>query len=162
MHVEAFFAKTMERDALLEIVARRLSSSPDEPRRQPNWGLESSYDVWLAKEPKRKVAISPLRDNWIIGVESKEVLDFAMLQTISEELHCTVIACQLAGTIDSWGCACCSAGQLLESKWHENDTDPLNALRAYLQDRGIACDLITFREAVRLRGEGWTIVESHR
>lgn len=160
MNTQMFFAETNDRNTLLDLVVRRLSSLPDAPGMQPNWGLESSYDKWLAHEPKRKVAVSHVRDNWIAAVESKGVLDFAMLQTITEVMECKVIACQLAGTIDSWGYAYCSAARLVESKWYENDADPLNALRAYLRNHGVAHDLITFREAVRLRSEGWSVVAS--
>jgi hypothetical protein len=153
------FAEASNREAVLDLVSLRLSLSPDEPGKQPQWGLQSSYDIWLAHEPKRKVAVSPLRDGWIAVVESKGVLDFVMAQRISEVLKCRVVACQLAGTIDAWGYAYCEAGQLVESKWHENDADPLNSLRTHLQNTGVAHDLGTFRDAVRLRSEGWSIVE---
>jgi hypothetical protein len=154
-----FFTQTDNRDALLELVARRLSSPPDQPGSQPTWGLKNSYDVWLANEPKRKIAISTARNCWIAGVESKGVLDFAMLQSISEVLNCKVIACQFFGTTDAWGQACCLAGRLVGSMWNENEADPLNALRTGLQLSGVTHDLITFQEAIRLRSEGWSILE---
>lgn len=158
MNVEMFFVKSGNRDAVVGLIAERLTSIADAPGRQPDWGLESAYDALLAGESKRKVAVSPGRNGWIAGVESKEVLDFAMLQAISERLNCEVVACQLANIVDSCGYARCCSGQLAEMKWLENDPDPLGTLRAYLLERSVPYDMLTFREAVQLRNVGWEML----
>jgi|WetSurMetagenome_2_1015567.scaffolds.fasta_scaffold300452_2 hypothetical protein len=159
MNVDMFFVRTDRRDAVIGCIEERLRSEPDLPDKQPDWGLESSYDVLLAKDPKRKVVVSPVQKGWIAAIESKEVLDFAMLQAISERLACEVVACQLANIADSCGYARCCSGQLVERTWLENDPDPLGTLRAYLQERSVPFDLVTFREAVQLRNTGWQILQ---
>ena len=158
MNIEMFFVKTDNRNAVIGYIKNRLCVQPDLPGNQSEWGLESSYDILLANEPKRKVAISPVENGWIAGIESKEVLDFAMLQEISERLSCEIVVCQLANIADSCGYARCNCGQLVENSWSENDPDPLGTLRVYLRKQSIFFDLLTFREAVRLRDVGWEIL----
>jgi len=159
VNVELFFVQSDDRAGLVGLIAERLTSPADAPGRQPDWGLESSYDALLAKEPKRKVAVSPIQNGWIAAVESKEVLDFAMLQGISERLGCEVVACQLANIADSCGYARCCSGKLAEKKWLESDPDAVGTLRAYLRERSIPYDLLTFREVVKLRNTGWELVQ---
>lgn len=159
MNTQVFFVRSENRDAVTDIIAGRLEAPADPPGQQPRWGLESSYDTWLAGDPKRKVAVSPPQGGWIAGVESKEVLDFAMLQILSAQLDTEVVACQLAGTIDSWGYARSVGARLIDWQWKDNDPDPFNALRAYLCTCSIPHDIITFREAIALRSKGWTIVQ---
>ena len=159
MNVEMFFVKTDDRQAVIASIKKRLQSVADPQAQQPNWRLESSYDVLVAPDPKRKIAVSPVNEGWIAAIESKEVLDFALLQQISEETGSEVIACQLAGAIDSCGYARCCGGHLEETKWLENDPDPLGALRRYLRERDVPYDLMTFREAVQLRDAGWNIIQ---
>ena len=162
MNTQVFYIRSDDRDAVIDLIALRLSAPADAPGQQPSWGLQSSYDVWLAGEPKRKVAVSAIREHWIAAVESKEVLDFALLQAISLQLNAEVVACQLAGTIDAWGCARCMGGQVTESEWHEDDADPLDSLRQALRRYSIPHDIVTFREVVRVRDSGWTTVQGRR
>ena len=162
MNVEMFFVKSEDRDALVALIAERLTSPADPLGEQPDWGMESSYDALLARERKRKVAVSPVESSWIAAVESKEVLDFAMLEGISQRLGCEVIACQLANITDSCGYARCYSGRLLEKKWVENAPDPLGTLRAYLREHSVPYDFLTFREAVQLRNAGWEILPQRR
>jgi len=159
MNTQAFFVRSDDRTGVVRLIAQRLLAPTDPPGKQPDWGLERSYDIWLAQELKRKVAVSPVHDHWIAGVESKEVLDFVMLQEIATQLNVEVVACQLASTIDSWGYARCVDGRLAESEWRENDPDPFNSLRGYLRGNLISHDIIGFREAVGLCDRGWTLVQ---
>lgn len=159
MNTQVFYVRSDDRDTVVDLIAARLAAPADAPGQQPSWGLQSSYDTWLAQEPKRKVAVSAVHDRWIAAVESKEVLDFEMLQAISIRLKAEVVACQLASTIDAWGYARSVGGQVTESEWHENDADPLNSLRLCLRRCAIPYDIMTFREAVGLRDAGWTIVQ---
>ena len=159
MNIEMFFVQTGNRDAVIRCVQDRLGGQPDTPGKQPDWGLESSYDALLAREPKRKVAISPIQSGWVAGIESKEVLDFEMLQKMSARLSCEVVACQLASVVDSCGYARCFNGELVEKKWSEDDPDPLGTLRDYLGGRSVPFDLLTFREVIQMPGAGWQILE---
>ncbi|HXK59518.1 MAG TPA: hypothetical protein PLP42_06430 [Acidobacteriota bacterium] len=80
MNVELSFIRTENREALIELIASRLKSLPDPAGKQPKLGLPASYDLLLADEKKRKVVISPVETGWLAAVESKEVIDFALLQ----------------------------------------------------------------------------------
>lgn len=159
MHFELFFVKSDDRAALIGLIEQRLASPPDAPGKQPDWGLERSYDLLLANEPKRKLAVSPVWNGWIAVVESKVILDYALLQEISVRLSADVIACQLAGAIDAYGYARCCSGELRETMWLENAPDPLRTLRAYLRKHDIPYDLISFRETIQLRNAGWAILQ---
>jgi hypothetical protein len=159
MNVEMFFVKADYREDLMACIADRLRGFADPPNSQPDWGLERSYDVLLANEAKRKVAVSLPQDGWVAAIESKEVLDFALLQMISERLGTEVIACQLADVTGSCGYARCRSGQLVESRSCETDDDPLATLRAHLRERSVPHDLLTFREAVQRRSAGWEILQ---
>ncbi len=160
MNVEMFYVKTDDRDAVIACIAERLRSQPDAPGMQPDWGLESCYDVILAKDPKRKIIMSPLKEGWLGAIESKEALDFALLQSISERLGAEVIACQLADAIGACGYARSSGGELVEHQWLPGSADPLATLREYLHLRSVPFDILTFREAVELRSAGWEFVQA--
>jgi hypothetical protein len=158
MNVEMFFVRTSDRQALKNCIEERLRRQPDSRGEQPDWGLESSYDVLLATEPKRKIAVSPVQNGWVAAIESKEVLDFALLQQISQGLSCEVVACQVASIVDSCGYARCSSGVLVERNRLENEADPLGTVRAYLHSRSVPFDLLGFREAAQLQNAGWELL----
>lgn len=158
MNVEMFFVRTMDRDGLLRCVEERLRSPADQPNAQPDWGLESSYDVLVAADPKRKVAVSPVVDGWVAVVESKEVLDFRLLQGISAQLSAEVLACQLGEVTDSFCYARCIAGKVVEHSVRADLPDAFAAARHLLRQHSIPHDIVTFREAVQLRSTGWQIL----
>jgi hypothetical protein len=158
MNVEMSFVHTDSRDALLEKIASRLKGSPDSPGSQPDWGLPSSYDVLLAPERKRKIGVSPIQGGWVAVVESKEVVDFALLQSISITLKAEVIAIQVSDVTGSCGRALCRAGVVQEKYFSEDDEDPLTSTRSYLKNCGVPFDILTFREAIQLRSTGWVIL----
>jgi hypothetical protein len=158
MNVELFFVKTNDRNTLIACIRARLNAPPDVAGKQPDWGLESSYDVLLAVESKRKIAVSPVKEGWVAGIESKEVLDFTLLKNISNRLKAEVIACQLASIVDSCGYVRFSSGQIVERKYLESVPDPLATVRAYFRTHFIPYDILSFREAIQLRSEGWEIL----
>lgn len=158
MNVEMSCVRATERKEVLGIVESRIRGQPDSAGKQPDWGLPSSYDTLLASDKKRRVAVSPLRDGWIALVESKEVLDFSLLQNISSVLKTDVVAIQVSDIVGACGYALCNEGTLREKYFSELDEEPLATARTFLQQKGIPFDVLTFREAIQLRGEGWTIV----
>jgi len=162
MNVEMFFVKTTDLDGLLRCIDERLRNPADQPNSQPNWGLESSYDVLVAADAKRKVAVSPVVNGWVAAVESKEVLDFRLLQNVSETLSTEVLACQLGQVTDSFCHARCIAGTVTEHSAASDLPDALSSARTYLRDHAVPHDIVTFREAVQLRSVGWQILSKQK
>ncbi len=158
MNVEMFFIQTEARAQVCDLIRQRITSSPDAPGLQPDWGLPSSYDVLLAREPKRKVALSPAAKGWIAGIESKEVIDFALLQDISKKLGAQVIAVQLSEVSGCCGYALCANGAITERRFSEDDEDPSGTIGRFLAKHKVSFGLVSFREAVQMRKEGWTLV----
>lgn len=153
-----FFIKTDAVSQVSDAVRQRIKSEPDAANQQPDWGLPSSYDAFLAKDPKRKVAISPSINNWVAGVESKEVLDFALLQQLAVALKTDVIAVQLSEVSGCCGYALCRGGKITEHHFSEDDDDPAGTIDEFLKRNGIKTGLISFREAVQMRNQGWLII----
>ncbi len=124
---------------------------------QPDWGLPSSFEPLLAKEAKRKVAISPAREGWVALVESKEVVDFALAKALSEKLDTTVLAIQLSEASGAAGYASAMCGQVLESVFNAEDDDPLASVRDALKKYKVPFDATLFRETVQKISEGWSV-----
>ena len=158
MNVEMSFVQTDNRETLLAQVASRLKTPPDSPGKQPDWGLPSSYDVLLAPERRRKVAVSPMQSGWVALVESKEVIDFAFLQSIGDTLKASVVAIQVSDVVGACGHALYRTGVVQEKYFSEHDDNPLATARSYLKKIGIPFDILTFREAIQLRSTGWAIL----
>lgn len=159
MNIQNFFVKSLDQSALVDCISDRLNAPPDPPGLQPDWGLHSSYDIWLAEDAKRKIAISPVTSGWIVGVESKQVVDFKLLQTIAENLRAEVIACQVHMPLNYFGYARCVAGKIAESQCREGEDDPLRKVHSYLCRLGAPSELFTFPEAIRLRSAGWRVLK---
>ena len=157
MNVEMFFIQTNAAPEVSDLIRQRINSQPDPANHQPDWGLPSSYDVLLTKEPKRKVALSPSLGGWIASIESKEVIDFALLQRLAEALKTKVIAVQLSEVSGYCGYAVCSSGTVTERHFSEDD-DPGGTISEFLRRNRIRSGLISFREAVQMRDQGWVIL----
>lgn len=159
MNIEGFFVRTMATAALHKIVEERIDSVDDRPGLQPDWGLEKSYDVFIAGNPKRKVAISKPREGWTAAIESKEVLDFALLQQIALSLGTDVVAYQLSESTGAYGYAVFSDGRLEKSRFYEESEDPLADTRKIIVELGIPFDVVMFREAAQDRSGDWEVIQ---
>lgn len=155
LNVENLFVKCDDQAKVVALVEAHWRN-PSQPA-QPDWGLPSSFESLLAKEPKRKVAISPPRDGWIALVESKEVVDFALASELSEKLDTTVLAIQVAEASGAAGFASAVRGQVLESAFTEEADDPLATVRDALKKYRVPFDATLFREAVQKLSEGWSV-----
>jgi hypothetical protein len=159
MNIEMFFIQSESHEAVIDAIRQRIKSPADAAGMQPDWGLQSSYDVLIARDRKRKVAVSPVVNGWIAAIESKEVLDFAMLQWLSELLKAKVLAVQVSEATGAAGYAALANGTVLASYFSEEDENPLGTTRDFMARDGVPLGLISFREAVQLRGQGWSIVQ---
>jgi hypothetical protein len=162
MNVENAFIKSGNREAVLAFVTARLNAPPDGPGKQPKWALTSSYDMTIASDPKRKIAVSCVVGGWIAVVESRGAVDFALLQTLSESLETDVVTCQFYDTAGAYAYARCVSGRIAEAKSLDDVSDPLKAMRDYLGQLAVPFDLFTFAEAIRLREDGWVIMRRPR
>jgi hypothetical protein len=158
MNVEQFFVQSLDTQKVSDLIRQRIKLSPDAAGKQPDWGLPSSYDVVLAKDLKRKIALSSSVGGWMSGIESKEFVDFALLQYLSEALHTNVIAVQLSEVSGCCGYAMCSRGTVTERRFSEDDVDPAGVIALFLKRNGVQSGLISFKEAVRARDQGWQII----
>lgn len=158
MNVENAFVCTHDRESLLTQLASRLKAPADPKGMQPDWGLPSSYDALLAVDRKRKIGISPAKGGWFAIVESKEVVDFALLQSLGDKLHADIVVIQVSDVVGACGYALYRNGAVQEKYFSQADEDPLASARAFLRKSGIPLDVVTFREAVQLRSGGWTVL----
>ena len=158
-NVENLFVKCDDQAKVVALVQTHWRNSS--PPAQPHWGLPSSFEPVLAKEPKRKLAISPTRDGWVAVVESKEVIDFALANALSEKLETTVLAIQIAEAAGAAGYASVDRGQVLESNSKEDDDDPLSTVRGALTKYRVPFHVILFREAVQKISEGWCMKQKN-
>jgi|SRR6266436_6221570 len=131
LNVENLFVKCEDQAKVAELVEEhwRNPSQAD----QPDLGVPSSFEVVQAKDPNRKVAISPPRDGWLALIESKDVIDFALAKAPSEKLGTSVLAIQLSEGSGAAGYASAMRGQVLESKFNEEDDAPLASVRSALK-----------------------------
>ena len=155
LNVENLFVRCDDQTKVAAIVDAHWQSASPPP--QPDWGLPSSFEPVLAKEAKRKMAISPPRDGWIALVESKEVVDFSLADALSEKLRTTVLVIQVAEASGAAGYALVSSGQVLEFSFNEEDDDPLATVRGALKKYEVPHDAILFREAVQKTSGGWSV-----
>ncbi len=154
-NVENLFVKCDEQTRVAELIEAHWRN-PSQPA-QPDWGLPSSFVPLLAKEPKRKIAISPARDGWLALIESKEVVDFALANALSEKLGTSVLAIQLSEASGASGYASVVRGQVQESQFYAEDDDPLLTVRKALKKYKVPFDATLFREAVQRVSEGWSV-----
>lgn len=155
LNVENLFVKCDDQAKVAELVETHWRNPS--PPTQPDWGLPSSFEPLLAKEARRKLAISPPRDGWVALVESKEVVDFSLANALSEKLDTTVLAIQIAEASGAAGYASVIRGQVLESSFNEEDDDPLATVRGALKKYKVPFDATLFREAVQKISDGWSV-----
>lgn len=155
LNVENLFVKCDNQAKVAELI-ETYWRNPSQPA-QPDWGLPSSFEPLLARESKRKVAISPARDGWVALVESKEVVDFALANALSETLDTTVLAIQLSESSGAVGYVSAARGHVLESQFNEEDDNPLLSVRSILREYKVPFDATLFREAVQRISEGWSV-----
>ena len=159
MNIEGFFVRMTDTNAVRKIVEERINSADDPPGLQPDWGLEQSYDAFIVGNPTRKVAISRPKAGWIAAIESKEVLDFALLQRIGQSIGTDVVAYQISDSTGGCGYAVFRNGRLEESNFDEDAEDPLFNTRKIVADLGIPFDLVMFREAAQDKTGDWEVVQ---
>lgn len=159
MNLEGFFVRTTDTIAVRKIVEERINSADDAPGLQPYWGLEQSYDAFIVGDPKRKVAISKPKAGWIAAIESKEVLDFALLQRIGQTIGTDVIAFQISDSTGGCGYAVFRNGRLEKSHFDEDAQDPLSDTQKAVADLGIPFDIVMFRETLQSKSGDWEIIK---
>ncbi len=153
MNVENLFLRTGDQTTLAKIVERCLAN----PSTDPGWELLSSYGPLLENDPKRKVAISPGKDGWFAIVESKEVVDFGMAKSLSDELGGMAVIIQVSDVTGELGYLSYAEGTVMDCEFGEAASEPLNDARSVLKNLGIPFDLMMFREVVQLDAQGWLI-----
>lgn len=161
MDVEQAFIKSVDSEKVISIVEERLNGALKELHLNSQMEVPDSYDVILADDVKRKVAVSSPRNGWITIIESKEVNDYTMLFQISKELRTEGLAVIQSDITGSWGFAEFVNGEVINSYFSEEDDDIEDLLEDKLNEKGITGPLYMFREVVRDKGERWKIVQKH-
>src|SRR5688572_2198556 len=155
VNVEMFFVEAT-RPEVEHVVRARLASPDDPPGMQPDIGLPTSYDVLIAGDRKRKVALSTEAGGWVAGIESKEVADFALLREMSAAIGTDVLAVQLSEVTGACGYVAWSGGEVTESYFSEEAEDPAGTMKSFLSRHDVPVQLLSFREAVQGR---WLVVQ---
>lgn len=161
MNIEQAFIKSVKVERVVELVRERLSGSLKDIRLRNQMSVPDSYEIILANEAKRKVAISYSCEGWISIIESKEVNDYAMLVELSRDLKTEVFAVLQSDIIGAWGYVEISEGEIIKSYFSEENDEIEDLLDDKLRQKRIRMPLYMFREVVKERGNGWNIAQAH-
>src|SRR5581483_1485370 len=131
LNIELLYVRQNKIDRVIDVIDDLCMDKASYP--QSDWALPSSYFPLLANTPKRKIAISTPHGGWIMLVESKEVIDFGLAQEISTRLATTVLAVQISEATGSAGYAISIAGNIIESRFDEDASDPTRFISSVLE-----------------------------
>lgn len=159
MNVEVAYIKSAEVERVIKIAEERLKGNLDDIYSGYQIEVPDSYDTILAKDDKRKIAISAPRNGWISIIESKEANDYAMLLHVSKELQTEVLAVLQYDTTGAWGFVEIFQGVVKNSYFSEEDDDIEDLLESKLEEKSIFESLYMFREVVREKEKHWDIVQ---
>lgn len=120
-------------------------------------GELDSYNVFLANDIKRKIAISSPQKGWITIIESKEINDYTLLLQISKELQTEVLTIIQSDAVGAWGFVEILEGKVVKSYFSEDDDEIEDLLSRKLKEKGIGEHLYMFRKVVRERD--WDVVQ---
>lgn len=161
MNIEVAYVRKNNNESISEIIERRLCGALEDLRIPDGIDIPDSYEVFLANNEKRKVAVSAPVNGWITVIESKEVNDYAMLFEISKELQTEVIAIVQSGAIGAWGYVKMKSGEVVQSRFSEEDDDIEGLIEDFKTSNGITEPFYLFREAIQRRTDGWLIIQRH-
>lgn len=156
MNVEQSYIKYNETADIEKIIRNRLTGEKYVPKENVDFGVPNSYQVLLAEEPKRKVAISKPSNSWISVLESKEVNDYEMLLFISKELNTKILSIIQSDVTGTWGYVQMENGKVVSSYIGEDD-DVEYLIEKELEENGITTPIYMFREVVR--DNNWKILD---
>ena len=108
---------------------------------------------------KRKVAVSVGEANWVTVVASDEIASLSLALHLSASLGTEAVVAQLYEVAGSCGHTLCRNGAIIESVRNEDSEDPLGDVVSVLRRHGIESCLVSFREAVAKRDQGWVLVK---
>jgi len=160
MIIEQAFVKTDNLLNIEEIILSRLINPPDPPGQQPEVGLPNSYDVSLAGDEKRKVAVSEVVNGWVSIIESKEVNDYKMLLNISKSLTTEVYAIMLYDTTGSYGFCLMINGKVVESRFSEEDDEMLEQIHYLINTKDISLPICKFSHVASRQIAGWKLLRN--
>ena len=158
MNIEIAFIKNAEQGKVAKLVDERLNGSLRDAQLCGQIDLPDSYDTILRNETKRKVAISPSKNGWIAIIESKEVNDYAMLLQLSKEFQTEVLAVIQSDITGAWGYVEMFEGSVVKSYFSEEDDRIEDLLNEKMSEKEICMPLYIFREVVREKESGWSVV----
>ena len=160
MNIEQAFIKSQTSDEIVEHISVR-HNAPPEPGVKLDMELPSSYDSIIAKDIKRKTAISKSVNGWVSILESKEVNDYKMLLDISKNLRTEVVSIVCSDVIGACGFAEFKNGEIIDSHYYEDIDDIEGLLEGVMESKGIQIPLSLFREVATYKANKWTIC-SHK
>lgn len=162
MNIEQAYIKSEKVEQVTRIVERRLNGDLQDVRLSEQIKIPDSYEVFLANNEKRKIAISNSRNCWITIVESKEVNDYAMLLKISEELMTDVLAIAQYDSIGAWGYVEMKSGKVIKSYYSEEDDNIEDSIEQKKGKMRISESMYLFKDVVCKRDGGWNVIQKIR
>lgn len=159
MNVEQAYIRSTQKEEIVKILKLRLNSISEGDDIQIDVGLPSSYDAIIAKDSKRKIAVSNPINGWISILESKEVNDYNVLLQLSKSLKVEVLALVFSDVIGAWGFAEFIDGKVVASYFSEEDDEIEDVIANKLDEKGIDIPMYMFREVVGKKVEGWSIIK---
>lgn len=160
MNVEQAYIKSTEDERVAEIARKRLNGEIKDICLNDQIGELDSYNVFLANDMKRKIAISSPKKGWITVIESKEINDYTLLLQISKDLQTEVLAIMQSDAAGAWGFVEILEGEVVKNYFSYDDDEIEDLLSRKLEEKEIMESIHMFREVVKERGKGWEIVQT--
>ncbi len=92
------------------------------------------------------------------GAGHKEVADFILAKKCSVDLKSLVIVVQISDVVGAAGYVLYDRGNVVASYFSDTDDNAVEIVRAVLKENGAPFSTMMFRDAIRMRGQGWEIM----
>jgi hypothetical protein len=155
INIENMFIRSNKQTDIAALLKRYWQGPP--LGKPVDWGLPSSFTSTEEDEAKRKVAFSEPQNGWIIAIESKNSVDFALAQFLSEKLQTTILIIQIYEITSTVGYAVAECGRILESAFFPEHEAPLEVVHEVMRKYHISFEITAFREVFRNPDSGWIV-----
>ena len=161
MNIEQAFIKSQNPFEVIVHIENRLKFGP-ETGEVLKIEVPDSYNSIIAKDSKRKIAVSGSTGGWISVLESKEVNDYGMLLNLSKELCTDVICVVISDVTGSCGFVEFNNGEIINGVFYEYKNDIERFINSILYKKGITIPLLMFKEVFADKDNGWAICKRNK
>ena len=153
INTENLFVRALDTSEVTQRACAILAETTARPVAIPGWAAPAASARHTPSH--RKVAVSPVCENWLQVLTSDEVIEPHLALEISRQLDTDAVAVQVYETAGGSGYTHCRGGGIVSSKWSEDTADPYASVCAALEQLMIRQSVRSFADAAREKGRGW-------